>query len=451
MWPFRKTGYEAEFKSVSGSAVLVSYRGQSEAYEIPETYVVEPVTEIAAGAFKSASVKAVYAGANIKKIGKKAFAGCHADVSVIIPEIAGRAEGALIGCKSVYYESQEGLTLVSYSGHEENITLESSCFSKKVVKLGDRLFRMFAYLKSIKLPESLVSIGQECFLGCDDLTRIDFPPTLAEIGKGAFSKAGFTSVLLPARLEKVGDYAFLGCKNLESVSFSNPDTVIGAGAFAKCALTKIVLPEHLSEIQSEVFRENKRLSSIVLPKSVEAVWEYAFADSGLESISLPENTEIIGEGAFSGMTKLASADFSDKMREIGSGAFAFSDKLARIDTRNTAFSVTDGLLIDRKNRRLIAALPALVRESVTVPDGISEIGDYAFAGLKGVKKIVLPESVQSVGAWAMRDMGEIETLELMGNAPVFGENAFFGTDIHHLTGRDDAVSAVRKIISDIFI
>ncbi|MBQ1258203.1 MAG: leucine-rich repeat protein, partial [Clostridia bacterium] len=409
------------------------------------------VTEIAAGAFKSKSVKAVYAGKNIKKIGKKAFAGCSEDVSVIIPENAERAEGALVGCKNVYFDSREGLTLVSYSGHEENITLASSCFSRKVVKLGNRLFHMFAYLKSIRLPEFLVYVGDECFSGCEDLEKIDFPRTLSEIGRGAFSKSGLKELALPLQLKKVSEYAFLGCKDLARASFSNPHTEIGAGAFAKCGLTQITLPERLTEIQSEVFRENKHLTSLVLPETVEAVWEYAFADSGLESLHLPDAVQVIGEGSFSGMPGLAKVRLSENIREIGKGAFAFSEKLSIIDMQNDAFSVSGGLLIDTENMRLISVLPALQKETVIIPDGITEIGDFAFAGIQTIRRIRLPESVKTIGAWAFRDMGEIELIEFGGGLPVFGENPFFGTEIGEIIGNDEIRIAVNEISADLYI
>lgn len=49
-------------------------------------------------------------------------------------------------------------------------------------------YRAFAYsyLKKIKLPNSLETIGEEAFKGCFDLTSIKFPESLRIIGKDAF-------------------------------------------------------------------------------------------------------------------------------------------------------------------------------------------------------------------------------------------------------------------------
>ncbi len=437
MWPFKKSKSAKPFEVFSDHAVLNYYDGTDEYYRVPDTYEDVPVTEIAANAFKDAKhVKGVYTGKNIRKIGKKAFFGCADDLRLILNEEAERAEGALTGVKTVYFENESGLTLVSYAGHETELQLEDECFSMPVTAIGEKVFYMFAYLKSIRLPARLRKIGRAAFAGCSDLTKIDFPMTLKSIAQEAFVKSGLTSVFFPTGVVSVDEHAFFGCSDLEKAHFMGKDTAIGPGAFAKCALTDIVLPENLTELQSEVLRENKRLTALRIPKSVEAVWEYALADTGLVSIELPEAVEVVAEGAFANSARLENLTFGTNIREIGPSALSFCPNLKSLRLTPGKFSIDNALLIDKENRRLIACLPACAT-SISVPEGITEISDSAFALNSKIESLTLPESVKHIGAWAFRDMKNLHKLVFKSETLAFTDNPLIGTNPEELICSDE--------------
>lgn len=448
MWPFKKVKPGIAFEKTQNGAVLTRYSGEDEAYIIPDEYENLPVTEIAANAFKDAKrLKAVYMGKNIQKIGKKAFSGCAENLSLVLNESAERQEGALIGCKSIYYETDSGLTLVSYAGHETDIVLESECFHRPVTAVGEKVFYMFAYLKSVSLPKSLLSIGQAAFAGCSDLTDIVFPPCMEEIGNEAFLKSGLTSVTVPESMKTVGEKAFFACEDLKTAVFKGKNTAIGAAAFAKCALTGITLPENLTELQSEVLRENKSLTSLTIPKSVEAVWEYALADTSLERIELPDACEVIGEGAFSGSKALKEVRFSRAVREIGPSALSFCPQLSSLYLPCPRFEVSDSLLIDTQSKTVLACISNLSGENLAVPDGVKSVSDCAFAGNENIKNLVLPESVVYAGVWAFRDMKNLNTLEIRSDKITFGDSPLFGSEPEYLICEDHIHELLESFIA----
>lgn len=445
MWPFKKAKSIKPFEIISDHAVLNFYSGADVYYRVPETYEGVPVTEIGANAFKDAKhVKGIFTGKNITKIGKKAFAGCAEDLRLVLNEKAERAEGALTGVKSVYFENESGLTLVSYAGHETELTLENECFGLPVTGIGEKVFYMFAYLKSVRLPACLTEIGRAAFAGCSDLTKIDFPGTLLSIAPEAFVKSGLTAVVFPETLKTVGDRAFFGCAELEKAHFKGKDTHIGPGAFAKCALSEIALPEHLTELQSEVLRENKHLSSLLIPKTVEAVWEYALADTGLTAIELPEKTEVIAEGAFANSSRLEHLFFGTQVREIGPSALSFCPNLKSLRLTPGKFIIDNALLIDTENRRVIACLP-LCPANIEVPEGVTEICDSAFALNGKIESLTLPKSVSHVGAWAFRDMKNLRKLEFKAETVAFTDNPLIGTDPEDLICTDEIAEILAEM------
>ncbi|MBR5774773.1 MAG: leucine-rich repeat domain-containing protein, partial [Bacteroidaceae bacterium] len=55
--------------------------------------------------------------------------------------------------------------------------------------------------------------------GCSNLTSIPIPPSVTEIGKGAFKGcSSLTSISIPPSVTVIGDSVFSGCSSLTSIS-----------------------------------------------------------------------------------------------------------------------------------------------------------------------------------------------------------------------------------------
>lgn len=90
-------------------------------------------------------------------------------------------------------------------------------------------------MKSITIPNSVKTIGNEAFSACTGLTFVTIPNSVTTIGDYAFlSCTGLTSVTIPGSATTIGNGAFLGCTELTSVTIPNSVTTIGIGAFAYC-------------------------------------------------------------------------------------------------------------------------------------------------------------------------------------------------------------------------
>ena len=78
-------------------------------------------------------------------------------------------------------------------------------------------------LTSIKLPDTLTTVGAGAFFNCTGLTSVTFPESLTSIGNRAFfGCCGLTSLTLPQTLTSVGRCAFCLCDNVTSVVFRPP-------------------------------------------------------------------------------------------------------------------------------------------------------------------------------------------------------------------------------------
>ena len=107
--------------------------------------------------------------------------------------------------------------------------------------LGDYMFYQ-CKLTSIKLPNSVTSIGRFAFGYCESLTSVTIPYSVTSIGGSAFSYcSSLTSVTIPNSVTSIGNVAFRDCSSLTSVTIGNSVTSIGGSAFEDCtALVKLV-------------------------------------------------------------------------------------------------------------------------------------------------------------------------------------------------------------------
>jgi hypothetical protein len=79
-------------------------------------------------------------------------------------------------------------------------------------------------LTSIKISNSVTSIGNHAFCFCSGLTSIEIPSSVTSIGNNAFSDcSGLTSIEIPDSVTSIGQQAFGSCNNLTSVKFKNTE------------------------------------------------------------------------------------------------------------------------------------------------------------------------------------------------------------------------------------
>lgn len=169
----------------------------------------------------------------------------------------------------------------------------------------------------------------------------------------------------------IGDWAFYYCDNLKDVSIANSVTKIGSTAFANC----------------------QSLKSISIPNSVTSIGSAAFSDTGLTELTIPDSVTSIGVSAFYGCGELSKVTIPGSVTEIEDSAFYACDKI------KTAGSIGSGSNIEfgwNKKIPNYAFSNCRTLERISIPEGITTIGDGSFSNCYSLIKLTIPKSVTDV-------------------------------------------------------
>lgn len=196
----------------------------------------------------------------------------------------------------------------------------------------------------------------------------------------------------------------------EAFAFSDREVTVGKyDCTSPYGFQSVKFPKYLERIEAKAFEYNnlrnhdKDGNVVNTPtdttgedhfladqKYLTYVGGSAFHGNHLCNVELPNSVTAVGDGAFS-MNNIYKLKLSDRMTVIPAGAFSMNIRMS----------------------------------SVTIPEGVTEIGQTAFAGAR-LKRLTIPKSVTKIGRKAFH-LHQMKSLTIPGNVKEVGESAFEGT------------------------
>ena len=301
---------------------------------------------------------------------------------------------------------------------------------KEVKVIGNWAFWGCKSLTNINIPNSVTTIGDSAFWYCESLTSITISSSVVTIIGNPFHdwhgnllyeskafiyedyvlfnknkttliayRAKKTNYTIPNSVTTIGDWAFAGCDSLTSINIPNSVTTIGKFAFSHC----------------------DSLTSINIPNSVTTIGDWAFAGcDSLTSINIPNSVTTIGKFAFSGCDSLTSITIPSSVITIIGNPFHFWH--GHLYNESEAFIYEDYVLFNKNKTTLIAYRAK--KTNYTIPNSVTTIGDWAFAGCDSLTSINIPNSVTTIGNWAFRGCENLPSHIKSGIIKRFGEKVF---------------------------
>lgn len=451
----------AAYKSENGSLytkdgkTLVKYAtGKADtSFTVPEN-----VTFINNYAFYGCvSLESVTVPQSVTRIGNSAFRDCAALNTVALTDgLTGIEAYAFCGCTSLNGISLPNtVTELGNYAFEGCTSLGTVVLSNNLPAIGANTFYNCVALGSITVPSSVTSIGEYAFYNCTNISSIILSDGVTEIDRYAFGNCiKLTSILIPKNVSSITALAFSGCKALTEINVDSGNTTYRSNEGALCAIKdfrlvkypagktdkNITLWNGTKIIGAYAFEGCINLETVTVADGITSIEVSAFRDcTGLVSIVIPNSVKNVGDSAFYGCEKLESVTVGSGVTSIGKMAFCGCKALTeiKIDSGNKVYKSISGNLYSIDGKTLVQYAIGKTDTSFEIPESVTGISEYAFAGCKNLTSITVGKNVTSIGDYAFADCTSLTEIkfnaegcaDLTENSNVFYNAGKDGTGI----------------------
>ena len=192
--------------------------------------------------------------------------------------------------------------------------------------------------------------------------------------------------------------------------------------FLKSDVYEVIIEDGVTSIGNDAFRNCQQLREVNIPNSVTSIGDMAFSDcKWLCEVIIPDNVTTIGERAFAGCEQLHTVYIPDSVTSIGNGVFSYCTRLTDIPvgSNNQNYSNVGGSLFNKDETELIQYATGKNDEEYIIPDGVTSIRNYAFAGSDSLTTITIPDSVTNIGDWVFDFCFSLTNITVNSNNPNF--------------------------------
>ena len=361
-----------------------------------------PITLVAANAFLNcSSLTEIELGGSLTSVGNSSFKGCAAltkfDMPSGLTSIGTSAFEGATGLKSVDFSTVSNTRGVTIGGSAfkgsgiESVNLgTASGTAKSVVSLGNNAFENCTNLTSVIIPDIFASgkLGTTVFSGCTGITTVDWQSAQPIPSKYFMGCTALKNVTINDGVTAIASFAFQDCASLENITLPSALAYLGStsasmsttegsngGTFRGCSsLKNIDLPAGVTKLGPNLFRDCPNLTTVKFNSAIEKAYGSVFAGSPNVTFEIADTvTGMTADGGalYNGTTLIA----------YGGNASALTVKSGTTTIDERAFYNIDTL------------------HTVNLPDSVTTIATYGFAYCTGLQSINL-QNVESIGTYA---------------------------------------------------
>ena len=469
---------DAEISHIGSNAFTQSVSDVLPRTSLRSITLPKHLSTIGEGAFfNCTSLTSITLPDGVTRIDRDAFSFCESLTEIDIPQsVSSIGEGAFFGCELLSEVIlPEGITSIAFSTFTNCKSLTKIILPKSITEIGDIAFSNCTSLTGITLPESVISIGDAAFSGCTSLCYVVIPEGVTYIAENAFKNcpvkimsrgsskdAGLVSQTsrqkqiknnqrpsalpaIPCCEEK--PYALVCCakEDIDSISrmlialywegfniryeeTPRPQTI------DECVCVVVFFTKHLADASLELISKRDKYSiiqlfpdgNIGLPITIKHKLE---ASQGILHIcSLEPEKKTVAWGK----VRESLRDFHCCMHKPRGFQVNEADNAVEIvKFHPTGFPhiiipktfFSDEKPVTRIGYAAFEQCSSL--KEITLPESVTDIGDYAFAKTS-LTSVTLPKNVVRIGESAFWCCNSLTEITIPAGVTIIGECAFRG-------------------------
>ncbi len=378
---------------LGGLAVTqTTLQGFSDKTMIRELILENGVQSVGSNAFSECTnLNSVSIPESVTSIGDNAFFGCFSCASITIPDsVTSIGENAFGGVGNIVYNgSLSGAPWGArwINGYVEgNMVFESS--EKQVLIACSNEIQGNA-----TIPDGVTIIGSGAFISCSDLTSVTIPSSVTALCDMAFYNCtNLRNVTIPGSITTIGQNVFYGCENLGCATIQCGVSALSLYMFQNCsALASVFIPSSVSSIPASAFSGCQNLQYIYSDATGCCVEEYATENS--KTFQVCSTTAPIDGGNFGDSLSWSFYPYTGTLEITGTGAMPdYANKHVTSGTRAPWIDYRDRI------------------QKITIANGVTRIGTFAFTHCYYFTEIDLPDSVTEVSYAAFNECRGLTTI-----------------------------------------
>lgn len=398
-------------------------------------------------------LKNVTLPSTLKYIDNYAFGWAESLESIILPETLIEIDtGAFYNCSSLkLIEIPDQLTTIRTATFSNCTALESISIPNNITTLESSIFYGCISLDTLYIPSSVVAISNDAFNGYNGYIKFDednqalsyvgdliLNKELTKLIRCPASKTG--TCYIPNTVEEIGVNAFNGCDTLEIIEIPESVKTINIQGINNCS----------AQFKVDISNMNfSSLDGVLYNKDQTILLRCPALKEGI--LQVPKSVVSIGDLAFVDCLRLLKVEIPMKTSAIPLSSFYNCSAAFSVDIDNNNYSSSDSVLYD-KNQLILIKVPVSTTElnsipktveylaansfynskikSISIPEGVKSIGNYAFESCSDLSKVELPSTIKEIGNYAFAYLEKLDSIIIHNTTPIqnMSYNVFYETD-----------------------
>ena len=326
----------------------------------------------------------------------------------------------------------QGSTLVKYRGTEERVTIPDT-----VEVVGESAFENNQKVQFVVIPKSVKRLDAYVFWGCNNLEEVVLGKGLTAVDEYSFAGCtGLKQITIPENIQSIDAQAFAGCVNLTDIYIPATVTGIAEDAFLNCDNVTIHADEGSVAAQfAQKLAEQKSRDPLVTAAPVQTPTAVSGPDTQAttEPVSTatpapaatPVPGNVLGSTIIVGNHALVMVHPGEEKVQQGytepeAGQETGKEQDITAETENG--KVPEWMYYRNQSVGAVRipegtteigrfAFSRSSLRTVTIPEGVTVIDYAAFYHCDNLDNVVLPDTVNTVGAKAFTHTGWLDDFE----------------------------------------
>lgn len=319
----------------------------------------------------------------------------------------------------------QGSTLVKYRGTEERVTIPDT-----VEVVGESAFENNQKVQFVVIPKSVKRLDAYVFWGCNNLEEVVLGKGLTAVDEYSFAGCtGLKQITIPENIQSIDAQAFAGCVNLTDIYIPATVTGIAEDAFLNCDNVTIHADEGSVAAQfAQKLAEQKSRDPLVTAAPVQTPTAVSGPDTQAttEPVSTatpapaatPVPGNVLGSTIIVGNHALVMVHPGEEKVQQG-----YTEPEAGQETGEE-----QDITAETENGKIPEWMYYRNQSvgTVTIPEGTTEIGRFAFSR-SSLRTVTIPEGVTTIDYAAFYHCDNLDNVVLPVTVNTVGAKAFTHT------------------------